>query len=717
MPAIVTFDPINLVIQEIDGYGDNELLWQEIYSEWKDWLLADIARLGYPQAFRYVGADPISPTQNLGTTFFLMNGWKIRPSERDHKLTLVGNCFIEGGVGSVVVPTVGTYTVLIEMRVSNLTDSVLLNSPDIQRAAFNDGVWIDQNNTTGLAMDGTDYPAGTGRQPCLYLDDAIVIAASIGERTIKVLGDLLIDSGGDYNGLTFSGEGPARTHVTVTSASNVTNCEIRECTVTGVLDGGSSLLDCYLEDLEYIDGKIQKCLLMPYAVIKLSGVDVARMLDCWCGGTTLVDLPYIDFNGTGSEFVARNFSGCLGLKNKTGTEPISIDLLTGFIVLDSTINAPAADCIIRGNGSVIDNSTAINLQNYTLDRQAIATEVWTSNLSNWTTVGTTGRSQLLGLYNSDHGYVIRYCATHGVPGTVLGVNGTIKNPSNNWADTYALCTSLGIKSVLIDSGLINVTDDIADFNFYASNPTLSIVNLNGQICDNTSFYRCTLVGTIAASSLETLLTATECIISTCSNLTGFLVECGIAGNITVGYSSSTNIGNLYLIGCKTASGSPEIIMNNKIQTVAGTGYSGILIIDGCNNINSQARLTFTNGSLTLNNTCINGTGILSGHILLTDNSGPGFTVDASRLNSTLNTNAIWNEPIAGHVTPGTTGYLLNIAQSLPTDQAEQLLEIWKLMGLDPATSLIVTPTTRTVGTDIDQTIATVGSQVTVTRTP
>jgi hypothetical protein len=51
---------------------------------------------------------------------------------------------------------------------------------------------------------------------------------------------------------------------------------------------------------------------------------------------------------------------------------------------------------------------------------------------------------------------------------------------------------------------------------------------------------------------------------------------------------------------------------------------------------------------------------------------------------------------------------------LTTPQATMLLEMYNLLGLDPATPLVVTNTARTAGT-INQTIDTNASQTTVTR--
>lgn len=153
MADIVTFDFLTLRIVEIDTGGDNELDLVEIYSEWKQALLDDPPKLGFPPAFRQVGSDPISPTQSLGTTFFLLNGWRIRPAERNHKLTIVGNIFTDPAGESIFVPTIGAFTVNTETRVSNLIDLI---APDV--GAVGSAVWgasqpsVDNAGTIGRVL-------------------------------------------------------------------------------------------------------------------------------------------------------------------------------------------------------------------------------------------------------------------------------------------------------------------------------------------------------------------------------------------------------------------------------------------------------------------------------------------------------------------------------------------------------------------------------------
>lgn len=123
MPAVVTFDGPNKRIVEISASGDNEIDVAEIYSEWKDWAKVS-DNLKYLQAFSVVGGDPITLVQSLGSTFFLENGWRFRPAELTHKLTLAGNLYTREAGQSVFVPTIGSFTVVAELRVSSLVDSI-----------------------------------------------------------------------------------------------------------------------------------------------------------------------------------------------------------------------------------------------------------------------------------------------------------------------------------------------------------------------------------------------------------------------------------------------------------------------------------------------------------------------------------------------------------------------------------------------------------------
>ena len=84
---------------------------RDIYSRWKDWVHSGNAE--YLAAFRVVGGDPLGSGLYVSSYFFLLNGWRIRPQETDHTLTIDGNISVDGG-GIPVVPTLGNNNVIVQ---------------------------------------------------------------------------------------------------------------------------------------------------------------------------------------------------------------------------------------------------------------------------------------------------------------------------------------------------------------------------------------------------------------------------------------------------------------------------------------------------------------------------------------------------------------------------------------------------------------------------
>ena len=79
----------------------------QIWSAWVDWHEANQQ---WPLAFQLVGGNALGGGLFIPPYFFLMNGWRVRPMEASHNLTITGNLFVDGG-GVPVVGTLGTYQV------------------------------------------------------------------------------------------------------------------------------------------------------------------------------------------------------------------------------------------------------------------------------------------------------------------------------------------------------------------------------------------------------------------------------------------------------------------------------------------------------------------------------------------------------------------------------------------------------------------------------
>lgn len=149
--AVVTFDPDNLRIVEIDtAQAVNEIDALDIYGDWKKWLLADTSRLGFPQAFTEVAGDPITGSQSVGIVYFLENRWRIRPAEYSHKLVINGDIFTREPSESIFVTTLGAFNVHTETFLSNLVRQIVTSGVGTP-AEVSDAVW----GTAYTATPGT----------------------------------------------------------------------------------------------------------------------------------------------------------------------------------------------------------------------------------------------------------------------------------------------------------------------------------------------------------------------------------------------------------------------------------------------------------------------------------------------------------------------------------------------------------------------------------
>lgn len=88
---------------------------QEIYRAWADWAALD-DHLKFLPAFRSLGGDALGGGLFIPGYYFLLNGWRVRPMEASHELTITGNLFVEGG-GVPVVPTLGIFQVTVNYTV------------------------------------------------------------------------------------------------------------------------------------------------------------------------------------------------------------------------------------------------------------------------------------------------------------------------------------------------------------------------------------------------------------------------------------------------------------------------------------------------------------------------------------------------------------------------------------------------------------------------
>lgn len=97
----VTFDGVNKLIIINEGEVSIDVQ-RDIYSSWKEWARLE-NNLQYLDPLATVGGEPTVSGQRLDVTYFLINGWKIKPYQGTYDLTLTGNIFDVDG-GSIKVP-------------------------------------------------------------------------------------------------------------------------------------------------------------------------------------------------------------------------------------------------------------------------------------------------------------------------------------------------------------------------------------------------------------------------------------------------------------------------------------------------------------------------------------------------------------------------------------------------------------------------------------
>jgi hypothetical protein len=132
----------------------------EIWSRWCDW---HETHPQWPLAFRQVGGDALGGGLFIPPYFFLQSGWRVRPMESSHNLTITGNLFVEGG-GVPVVSTLGTYQVNVNYTVPVQAQGIATGggtgptaaeiAAEILAAAQITPIHADMRKTVGQALHG-----------------------------------------------------------------------------------------------------------------------------------------------------------------------------------------------------------------------------------------------------------------------------------------------------------------------------------------------------------------------------------------------------------------------------------------------------------------------------------------------------------------------------------------------------------------------------------
>ena len=374
--AKVTFIPeekiisVNLGVRILDVQYD-------IYSDWKRWVVENEYNMRFPIAIRTVGGDNLVDGKTLGATFFLMNGWKIRPPEENGNLNVIGNLYDDGG-GAVFVNTLGSYNSMIIQTVSNLTDSQLVESTLAESLNYNSVVYYDSNST----YSGTVYPLGTVNYPVNNIDDAVAICNNIGSRRINLNGDIQMTR--NFEGYNFYGISSKNT--IYCNGYDFSSCSFDNVTITGSVTGQIRANSCSIYNCYGISGDFNSCALS--GVIKLGNNDSCFML-CF-SKNKLEECAYLD----GSNLITSNvdiraYSGCVYIDNfNSDNINLNMDFISGGVYISASVTA--VDMAIRGMVVFKNFSNVVPKESVIINPESITDTIFNTNMSAYSDANTFG---------------------------------------------------------------------------------------------------------------------------------------------------------------------------------------------------------------------------------------------------------------------------------------------------------------------------------------
>ncbi|MCK4261105.1 MAG: hypothetical protein KAX49_19170 [Halanaerobiales bacterium] len=533
------------------------------------------------------------------------------------------------------------------VSLSTSNSAGLQDLSSMQAASFGGGVAVD----TTSAFSTTVYPTGTRQNPVNNMASALLIAQERGFRTFFILGDLPLTTLDYSNGYIFLGDNAISSSVTIEDAANVTECEFRELSITGILDNNNIVRNCSVSSLTHVNGFIYESAIS--GTITLAGGIQASLLNCFSGvaGGDVSQTAIVDMGGSGQSMVMRNYSGGIKVINRTGVDAISIDLVSGQAVIDSTV--VAGEITVRGVGVLTNNGVGTSTVNTEalINKANITDAVWNATASSYHLENTMGEIQ----YHQAFAGSVYISVNDGQAGTT-GIIGTREHPVNNTADALVIAAAHGLNTLKIDEDVtFGATDVIDGLNIIGSHAVKSQITLTAGVSTTfTHFQDCFLTGTVDGDII-----VRDSMVEDLVDFRGLLHQTMLLGTVTL-----TGIKTSYILDCHSAVGgvsTPSIDFNGvENNGLVIRNYNGGVKFENKEG-DADVSVDLNSGHLNVNGTVINGLVLVRGVGKLTDTSGGLAVVDSTNLLSQDGTGvvgAVWDELIADHTLTGSTGEAL-----------------------------------------------------------
>lgn len=333
----------------------------------------DLENMSYDQIISAAGKEELGGGVLVGITATLLNAllqFEARPGPTYTQCTVSGGNLVAVDDVGVTQTTPINPTAFTQVVVTASSSATLQEQSAIQYSSYGGGVWLD----TSTAYTGTEFPKGTPQEPVNNIDDALTIAQDNGFITIFLLSDYNFSGSQNLTGLNFVGEGRERTEITIGTGVTISDVGFSNLRVaSGILDGESTIRDCEINNLDYVSGVIERCILE--GTITLGNNAIAHILDSW-SGVAGTGTPTIDMGGSGQALTLRNYNGGIKLTNKSGSESVSIDMASGQVKFGADVTNGTIVC--RGVGEITEDlSSGATIVNNMLN----AENIWKEDIS------------------------------------------------------------------------------------------------------------------------------------------------------------------------------------------------------------------------------------------------------------------------------------------------------------------------------------------------
>jgi len=239
---------------------------------------------------------------------------------------------------------------------------------------------------TNSQYSGTLFPIGTIQKKVNNLSDALLIATYRGLNRLFAYSDLEISGNVHLENFHIIGQSHVHVVVNILPEANVNGISISDCRVTGVLDGDTSINNCIVGDIVYVNGHIRNSAID--GNLSINGAKDAYILDCTQFDMNTV--PIIDMGGSGQNLVMPNYSGFVMIKNVNDPDvQIGIILNGGSVTLDSaTVTSGLVE--ISGVGELQDEDfnpintgmwNGVAIINTLMSKASMSTAVWDESSS------------------------------------------------------------------------------------------------------------------------------------------------------------------------------------------------------------------------------------------------------------------------------------------------------------------------------------------------